>query len=370
MVKVITIIGTRPEGIKTVMLHKQLMADKAFDAMLCSTGQHSTLLHDAIRDFDVALDIELEAMTENASMVDQLSYMMKHLQLVVTQEKPSLIIVQGDTLSAYCGAMIAFYNQIKLAHIEAGLRTYDKSSPYPEEIHRKYIDDVADYHFAHSDSSMQALLNEGHQTSHVYMVGNTGIDALLYIGDALAKHDISPSNEISQLVESIKPSHKLALLTLHRRESVGEAQKEIMQSILNCAEALNMKIICLMHPNPMMHDVYDQNKSHAHITFVKAVDYTSMIWLMSQVDIIYSDSGGIQEEAPYLGKRVVVLRAITERQEMIDLGNHVLFSRDNVLADSERIVSEGQDVVMPYGDGDAVGKVIEVLKKGICTEVS
>jgi UDP-N-acetylglucosamine 2-epimerase (non-hydrolysing) len=362
VVKVITIIGTRPEGIKTVMLHKQLMADSGFEAILCSTGQHSTLLHDAIRDFDVEIDVELDAMIENASLSDQLSYMMKHLQSVVSKHKPSLIIVQGDTLSAYCGAMIAFYNNIKLAHIEAGLRTYDKSSPYPEEIHRKYIDDVADYHFAHSDSAMQALLNEGHQTSHVHMVGNTGIDALLYIRDALAEKSVSPSQEISQLVESFKTDYKLALLTLHRRESVGQQQEEILKSILHCAEVLNLKIICPMHPNPMMQEVYDKYKSNTLITFINALDYTSMVWLMLQVDIIYSDSGGIQEEAPYLGKRVVVLRAITERQEMIDFGCHVLFSRDSLLEDSNQILGEGQDLVTPYGDGDAAEQIVEVLR--------
>jgi len=361
VVKVITIIGTRPEGIKTVMLHKKLSQDNGFEALLCSTGQHRSLLYNAIGDFDVEVDIELNAMAENISMADQLSYMIRHLQLIVTEHKPNLIIVQGDTLSAYCGAMVAFYNKIKLAHIEAGLRTHDKNSPFPEEIHRKYIDDVADYHFAHSDAALQTLLNEGHTTDHVHMVGNTGIDALLHINQELEKGNLSPNIELQNLVNTIKPKQKLGLLTMHRRETVGDKQKEIMNSIVTCADKCDMTIICPMHPNPMMDKIYKQYEEHPRIKFIKALDYKSMIWLMSQADIIYSDSGGIQEEAPYLGKCVVVLRVLTERQEMIDVGNHVLFCKDSVLEDSKRIIGQGQNLVTPYGDGNAVKKIVEVL---------
>jgi UDP-N-acetylglucosamine 2-epimerase len=336
--------------------------DSAFDALLCSTGQHKDLLYDAISDFDVTIDIELEAMQENASMADQLSYMMTHLQSVVTQHQPNLIVVQGDTLSAYCGAMIAFYNKIKLAHIEAGLRTGDKLSPFPEEIHRKFIDDVADYHFAHSEAARQVLLNEGHLTSHVYMVGNTGIDALLYMHQKLTQRKLNPGSEIKKIIESTK-DQKIGLLTMHRRETMGEVQRDMLEIILDCAMSLGIKLICPKHPNPEVQKIYAGYNDNSHIIFTKSLDYKSMVWLMSQADIIYSDSGGIQEEAPYLGRRVVVLREITERQEVTNTGSHILYSKEKVIEDSKRIMNERKEVTSPYGDGQSSVKIIEILKK-------
>lgn len=282
--------------------------------------------------------------------------------MVIDREKPQLIIVQGDTLSAYCGAMIAYYNKIKLAHIEAGLRTHDKLSPFPEEIHRKYIDDVADYHFAHSESARQLLLNEGHTTSHVYMVGNTGIDALLYINEQLEQGLLNPSSDIKELVNSIT-EQKIGLLTMHRRETMGVDQENILETILDCAMALNVKLICPKHPNPELQDTYDKFKNHPQIIFIDPLDYKSMVWLMLQVDIIYSDSGGIQEEAPYLGKSVVILRSLTERQEMTDVGSHVLYRKDKVMEYTKRIIGSVIEVTKPYGDGRSATKIIEVLKK-------
>ena len=364
MVKVITIIGTRPEGIKTAMLHKQLVEDSAIEAILCSTGQHTTLLQDAISDFGIQIDIQLDAMQENKTIAHQLSYMLTHLQTVIDREKPQLIIVQGDTLSSYSGAMLAYYNKIKLAHIEAGLRTYDKLSPFPEEIHRKYIDDVADYHFAHSESARQTLLNDGHITDHVYMVGNTGIDALLYINEQLQQGKLLPSEDIKQIVDNLL-GQKIGLLTMHRRETMGMAQVDILERILDCADTLGIKIICPKHPNPDLQNTYDKFKDNPQIIFIDPLDYKSMVWLMSQVDIIYSDSGGIQEEAPYLGKRVVILRELTERQEMTDMGNHVLYSKDSLMEDTKRIVSEAELSSSPYGEGQTSKKIIEALKKVI-----
>ena len=218
MIKVITIIGTRPEGIKTAILHKKLVDDTAFHAILCSTGQHKDLLLDAIKAFDIEMDIELDSMTANSNIASQIAYMIDNLQKVINEHQPQLIIVQGDTLSAYCGAMIAFYNKIQLAHVEAGLRTYNKLSPFPEEVHRKYIDDVADYHFAHSEAARQILLSEGHTTQTVEMVGNTGIDALMYVNESLNSKILKPSRDLIDTLEKIDATKNLALLTLHRRE--------------------------------------------------------------------------------------------------------------------------------------------------------
>lgn len=365
MIKVITIIGTRPEGIKTAILHKKLVDDTSFHAVLCSTGQHKELLLDAIKGFDIEIDIQLDAMYTNRSMADQIAYMMVNLQKVISLHKPLLIIVQGDTLSAYCGAMIAFYNKIQLAHVEAGLRTHNKLSPFPEEVHRKYIDDVADYHFAHSESARQILLSEGHTTRTVEMVGNTGIDAFLYIRENLSSGILKPSELLLEKVGSIDATKKLALLTIHRRETMGQQQDVIMQSLIDCAEQLNMHLICPKHPNPSLEELYTKYESQSDISFIDALDYTSMVWLMRKVDLIYSDSGGIQEEAPYLGKNVIVLRQYSERNELIAIGSNSLYDKRTLIEETKLLLNRNDEVTLPYGDGHASDRIIEILKSSI-----
>jgi len=366
LAKVLTIIGTRPEVIKTAVLQSLLANDPDIEAIYCSTGQHKELLHSVLDDFSVSLDIELDAMAHNQSLPQQLSYSMTSLQKVIDKETPDLIIVQGDTLSAYCGAMIGFYNKINVAHIEAGLRTGNKNGPYPEEIHRKYIDDVADIHFAHSEMARQTLLTEGHLTDTVYMIGNTGIDALLSIKKQLITGELSPTDRIKNTVKNLKQSNsKLALLTLHRRETSGSHQIEIIEKIIACAEELDMQVIMLTHPNPMLQDNMETIKGSNRIEIVEPLCYSSFVWLMTQVDVIYSDSGGIQEEAPYLGKRVIVLRSETERQEAIeDKKNRLYNVQDLVTTTSELLTAEGT-VHMPYGDGNASDKLIKLIKKFI-----
>jgi UDP-N-acetylglucosamine 2-epimerase len=362
MIKVITIIGTRPEGIKTAILHKKLVDDTAFHAILCSTGQHKDLLLDAIKAFDIEMDIELDSMTANSNIASQIAYMIDNLQKVINEHQPQLIIVQGDTLSAYCGAMIAFYNKIQLAHVEAGLRTYNKLSPFPEEVHRKYIDDVADYHFAHSEAARQILLSEGHTTQTVEMVGNTGIDALMYVNESLNSKILKPSRDLIDTLEKIDATKNLALLTLHRRETMGEQQDAIMQSLIDCAAQLNMHLICPKHPNPRLKELYKKYELQADISFIDALDYTSMVWLMNRVDMIYSDSGGIQEEAPYLGKNVIVLRQYSERNELIATGSNSLYDKQSLIEESKNLLGRNDEVTLPYGDGYASDRIIEILK--------
>lgn len=365
MIKVITIIGTRPEGIKTAILHKKLVDDTAFHAILCSTGQHKDLLLDAIKGFDIEIDIQLDSMNANSSIASQIAYMMENLQNVINQHQPQLIIVQGDTLSAYCGAMIAFYNKIQLAHVEAGLRTHNKLSPFPEEVHRKYIDDVADYHFAHSEAARQILLSEGHTTQTVEMVGNTGIDALLYVNESLSFNKLEPSKYLIEKLENIDATKKLALLTIHRRETMGQQQDAIMQSLIDCVAQLNMHLVCPKHPNPRLKELYKKYELQSDISFIDALDYTSMVWLMNRVDLIYSDSGGIQEEAPYLGKNVIVLRQYSERNELISTGSNSLYNKQSLIEKSKLLLNRNDEVRLPYGEGCASGKIIEILKSSI-----
>lgn len=338
--------------------------DPDIESIYCSTGQHKELLHSVLIDFDIKLDIELDAMSHNQSLSLQAAYMMTSLQEIVDRELPDLIIVQGDTMSAYCGASVAFYNKIRLAHIEAGLRTGNKHGPYPEEVHRKYIDDVSDIHFAHSEMARQTLLTEGHLTDTVYMTGNTGIDALLAIREKLNIESLPLNQNIVKLVERLKQSHsKLALLTLHRRETSGSQQIKIIKSIIDCAEQLDLRIIMLTHPNPMLKDNISAINGNYRIELIDPLSYSSFVWLMTQMDVIYTDSGGIQEEAPYLGKKVVVLRNETERHEVIGDGINQLYNSEGMLETTKNILSSEQIVMTLYGNGDASQEILTIIKK-------
>jgi len=364
LAKVLTIIGTRPEVIKTAVLQSLLANDPDIEAIYCSTGQHKELLHSVLVDFAISLDVELDAMAHNQSLSHQISYIMISLQKVIDKEVIDLIIVQGDTLSAYCGAMIAFYNKIKIAHVEAGLRTGNKNGPYPEEIHRKYIDDVADIHFAHSEMARQTLLTEGHLTDTVYMTGNTGIDALLSINKLLTMGNLSPAESIKNTVKKLKQTNsKLALLTLHRRETSGSQQIDILEKILACAKELDMQIMMLIHPNPMLRDNLSTIDGSNRIELVNPLAYSSFVWLMTQVDIIYTDSGGIQEEAPYLGKRVIVLRGETERQEAVEDDTNRLYNAENLVTATSEILAAEEVICKPYGDGNASNEIVRIIKK-------
>lgn len=362
MIKVFIIIGTRPEVIKTSILHKLLLADENFESILCSTGQHKELVVQACSSFNTQLDIELDAMAHNASISAQMAYMMQTLQKLIDTHAPDMIIVQGDTLSSYCGALIAFYNKIKLGHIESGLRTFNKWGPFPEEIHRKHIDDISDFHFAPTDLARQNLLNEGHTTSSVYLTGNTGIDALLHIRKALLDRTISASSDIIHLASSPK---KKALVTLHRRESQGALMTQIMNEIMVVAEKLNLQIILPLHPNPSLKNISAYSK-HPLIKIINPTDYIDMVWLMMHCDVILSDSGGVQEEAPYLEKNVIVLRNETERTEAISNSSNVMYKPNQLLADVTSILNQEMNKFnLPFGDGKASQKILHIIKDNL-----
>jgi len=362
LLKVLIIIGTRPEIIKTSILHKLLLDDENFESILCSTGQHKELVTQACSSFNIHLDVKLDAMAHNTSMATQMAYIMSSLKGLIEKEKPTLILVQGDTLSAYCGALTAFHNKIALGHIESGLRTFNKWAPFPEEIYRCHIDSIADYHFAPTDLAMQNLLNEGHTTRTCFLTGNTGIDALLHIRNTLNKDHSIIKDEILKLTSSTK---KKILLTLHRRESHGQIINQIMSEVVATAEEQDIQVVFPLHPNPALENLL-KYKSHPLINIIEPVDYSTMVWLMMQCDLILSDSGGLQEEAPYLGKRVLVLRNETERTEVLSEQTNQLYTLGKLNHDVAILLKGSQDTFENiYGDGNASNMILDILKSNL-----
>jgi len=361
LLKVLSIIGTRPEAIKIAMLHRLMLEDDKFNPKLCSTGQHKTLLSEALSQFDLKTDTELDAMSNNTSLADQTAYVVKSLQSLCEAENPDLILVQGDTLSAYCGAMVAFYNKIKLAHIEAGLRTGNKWGPFPEEVNRRYIDMVADFHFAPTEIAKQNLESENVPFDNVFITGNTGIDALHHIVNNVKNN----SHKISKDVKALLPDSgntKMGLLTLHRRETNPETMTAIIEKLEAAAQNLNMEIIFPMHPNPLFQKSFSQFKNSKYIKCIAPLPYKSFVWLMQQSDIILTDSGGIQEEAPSLGKPVLVFRGETERQEILDLPSIKLGRLERIKEDITDLLSKPISPSHIYGNGQASQKIIAHLK--------
>ena len=366
MVKVLTIIGTRPEAIKVSILHKVLLADEKFEPQLISTGQHDGLLLEALSEFGLIPDVHLDAIKHNSSFTTQQSYILTELQKLIDKDRPNLIIVQGDTLSALCGAQAAFYNKVKCAHIEAGLRTYNKWGPYPEEIYRRSIDLMSDYHFCPSENAKNNLASENISNSSIYVTGNTVIDALLHVKNKIEDSAFQSTLALHDWVKNRKSAHnKLFLLTLHRREIHGEAYEKLLLEIDRICKTRNHKVVYPLHPNPKLKESIAR-LSLSHIEIIEPLSYSNFVWLMMQSDLIITDSGGVQEEAPYLGVNTIVLRNETERIEITATPNNKISSVASLEDDIELLLSTSPIESQPYGDGIASKKIVAVLSKDLC----
>ncbi len=365
MIKVLTIIGTRPEAIKVSILHKLLLEDQKYNPILVSTGQHEELLVDALKDFKLKADITLEAMRYNNSLAEQHSYLLSELQKVINNQTPDLIIVQGDTLSALCGAQVAFYNKIKLAHVEAGLRTGNKWGPFPEETNRVFIDRLADYHFCPSEQAVKNLKDEGLNEESIFLTGNTGIDALLHIKKRIEQGNPMVDLHLDNRINTLRSqSNKLILLTLHRREIHGEQYEEILKELEQVSKKENYAVIYPLHPHPALKKSIDK-LSLDHIHIIPPLAYVDFIGLMVSSDLIITDSGGIQEEAPYLGVNTIVMRKETERSEILSSHNYTKSSNQNLSLDISTLLKESPKVITPYGNGSASQRILEILTKSL-----
>ena len=363
--RIMLVFGTRPETIKLAPVIEELRANpKKYSIAACFTAQHREMCEPLLRFFSIKPAYDLNIMIEKQSLTDIATRTMQRLDEVLSRDAVDMIVVQGDTTSAFAAALLAFYRRIPVAHVEAGLRTHDIWNPYPEEMNRKLIGSIAQLHFAPTKRAALALTNEGVPRTNVYVTGNTVIDALHL---ALAKKKAGAARPARRA----RRERKLILVTAHRRESFGKGIEEICAAILDLVERNeDIEIYFPVHPNPAVKKPIERSLSrHPRITLSPPLEYMDLIAVMKESSIVLTDSGGIQEEAPTLGLPVVVMRDETERPEIVEAGGAVLAGahRDRIVAEVERILRNPRvyermaRVRNPFGDGHAALRIVRII---------
>lgn len=366
--KVLTIIGTRPEAIKLAPVVRELKRrSDLFVSLLCATAQHREMLDQALGLFGIEPDHDLDIMAPGQTLAEVTARATFGLDEVVNRESPDIVLVQGDTTTAFCGALVSHYHRIPVGHVEAGLRTGNKFAPFPEEMNRRLVSRLADHHFAPTEHARKTLLAEGIPGSTVHLTGNTVIDALLWVRE---KVRMERPELPATLAESID-GKMMVLVTGHRRESFGEGFENICRAIRDIADSF--RDVCFVYPvhlNPNVREPVNRILgAHDRIFLTEPLPYAPFVWLMDRSTIVLTDSGGIQEEAPSLGKPVLVMRETTERPEGIVAGNAMLVGvkRERIageladlLRDPQRRVKMG-GINNPYGDGKASARIVDIL---------
>jgi UDP-N-acetylglucosamine 2-epimerase (non-hydrolysing) len=361
---ILTILGTRPEAVKLAPVLKQLGEQQSINLRICVTGQHREMLDPFLRLFDIHPNCDLDIMTSNQDLFDVSVAALAGLKMVITREEPALVLVHGDTTTALMGAMAAFYLGSPIGHIEAGLRSGRKYDPFPEEANRMLIDRLSDLLFAPTEANRQNLLSEGIAADRVFVTGNTVIDALLMTAEK-AK-DFDPTSALG-----LGRGRKMILVTGHRRESFGDGLLNICNALLRIRDQNpDVEIVYPVHLNPRVRGPVTQILGRAdRIHLIDPVDYVSFVGLMERAFIILTDSGGVQEEAPSLGKPVLVMRNATERPEAIASGAAKLVgtSVDSIVAEANRLLRDPEEYKRmasapnPYGDGQAAGRIVDII---------
>jgi len=371
--KVLTVFGTRPEAIKMAPLVHALAADKRFDAKVCVTAQHREMLDQVLQLFEITPDYDLNIMKAGQSLTDVTTGILNGLQPVLTEFKPDVVLVHGDTATTLAASLAAYYQQIKVGHVEAGLRTGNIYSPWPEEGNRKLTGALASYHFAPTPTSQQNLLAENVNASSVSVTGNTVIDALL-----LVKHKIEQDAVLAATLAAryafLDSTKKMLLVTGHRRESFGGGFERICEALRQIAvEFPQNQIVYPVHLNPNVQEPVNRLLAGlTNVYLIEPQDYLPFVYLMMRSHIILTDSGGIQEEAPSLGKPVLVMRETTERPEAVAAGTVKLVGTDIAKITTE-VRALLTDVIAyhsmsrahnPYGDGKACQRILNTLFQG------
>lgn len=371
--KILFIIGTRPEAIKLAPVAREFRKHpKKFDVGICFTAQHREMLDEACADFDLKPDFDLNLMRPGQTLSGLTSEGLEKIGLVLEAFGPDLIFVQGDTTTAFVGALAGYYRKIKVAHVEAGLRSGRKYSPFPEELNRVLIDHIADYYFAPTRGAMLNLRSEGIKRN-VWVVGNTGIDALALTLTAAKKK----GSESARLLFTPRLSGKrILLVTCHRRESFGKPLRNICGALKELArEFKDLDIVYPVHLNPNVRGpVSEILKDSPNIRLLPTLPYRYFVRLLAESSLVLTDSGGIQEEAPYLGKPVLVMRDTTERGEGVRLktakivgtDRHTIVKVVGGLLRSEKARKKMAKIASPYGDGRASGRIVGVIKRELC----
>lgn len=364
-IKVLTIFGTRPEAIKMAPLVKELEKREEIESKVCVTAQHREMLDQVLNLFDIKPEYDLNIMKTRQSLTGITTKVLEGLEEVFTEEKPDMILVHGDTTTTFAGSLAAFYQQIKIGHVEAGLRTFDKYFPFPEEMNRKLTGALADLHFAPTESSKRNLLREGIDESIIKITGNTVIDAMEHTVDEDYTFE---SDELNYIDFENK---KVIMITAHRRENWGEGIDNICEALINIVDNNeDVELIYLVHLNPVVRDmVYGKLEGRERIHLLPPLDTKETHNLMNKCFMIMSDSGGLQEEAPHLGKPVLVLRDVTERPEAVEAGTVKLVGTDkdtiireaNLLINNQDYYNKMSRAINPYGDGMASKRIADSI---------
>ncbi|MBM7605124.1 UDP-N-acetylglucosamine 2-epimerase (non-hydrolyzing) [Metabacillus crassostreae] len=365
MIKVMTIFGTRPEAIKMAPLVQELEKTANIQSIVTVTGQHRDMLDHVLKVFEIVPDYDLNIMKVNQSLADITTAVIQGLDSAIKEIKPDLVLLHGDTTTTLAGGLAAFYNKVKIGHVEAGLRTNDKYSPFPEEMNRQLTGVLADLHFAPTEQAKQNLLNEGKDEKSIFVTGNTAIDALKTTIQQDYYHEI---------FEKLN-NDKIILLTVHRRENIGEPMRNIFMAVKRIIEEFkNIQVVYPVHLNPKVREIADEMlQGNNRIHLIEPLDVIDFHNIAARSHIILTDSGGIQEEAPSLGKPVFVLRNMTERPEGVTAGTLKLvgtqeediyrFTKE--LLDDDDKYNKMATIRNPYGDGDASKRIVEVILKQI-----
>lgn len=369
-IKILSVFGTRPEAIKMAPLVLALANDTRFEARICVTGQHREMLDQVLALFDIRPDFDLKIMKHGQDLSDVTASILLGMKEVFASFKPDLVLVHGDTASTLAGSLAAYYQQIPVAHVEAGLRTGDLYSPWPEEGNRKLAGALAALHFAPTETSRQNLLREGVPEKQIAVTGNTVIDALLRV-TAKLRDDSSLQERFEHQFSFLRKGKRMILVTGHRRESFGEGFGRICQALAETARSFpDVDIVYPVHLNPKVREpVHRLLSGLANVHLIEPLDYLPFVFLMNRAYIILTDSGGIQEEAPSLGKPVLVMRDITERPEAVQAGTVKLVGTTvqaitgnlvELLTD-EHIYQKMSLSHNPYGDGQASRRILDAL---------
>ncbi|WP_413581380.1 non-hydrolyzing UDP-N-acetylglucosamine 2-epimerase [Bdellovibrio sp. HCB288] len=382
MKTILIVFGTRPEAIKLAPLILLAKADNRFKTLVCSTGQHREMLKPILSFFEITPDYDLNLMSPGQTLTDVSTKTLNGIDSILKSTKVDIVITQGDTTTGFAASLAAFYNQVSVAHVEAGLRSGNITSPFPEEFNRKAISLIAKWHFPPTELSRNNLINEGLPKRDIVVTGNTGIDALMRVR-SIIENKPELSKDLEKNFSFLDAQKKLILVTLHRRESFGAPMEEVMKGLLKLSERSDLQFLIPVHLNPNVRQSISRvlgnkaqwvgssnaEKKSSNIWLCEPVDYVPFIYLMMKAHIIVTDSGGVQEEAPSLGKPVLIARENTERPEAIEAGTSMLvpLNEREFVAETLKVLDDGilykrmSQSINPFGDGLASAKILDVL---------
>jgi len=370
--KILTIFGTRPEAIKLFPVVQALSARQDLETLTCVTAQHREMLDQVLKIADIHPDFDLDLMRANQSLDDLTGRLLSGIGKILDDTKPQRVVVQGDTATAMCGALAAYYRQIPVSHVEAGLRSYNIYHPWPEEVNRKIIGTIADQHFAPTETSADALRKENIPAEQIFITGNTVIDALLITADR-TRDASSLAPVLGELYKKFS-ERKIIGVTSHRRENLGDGLTNIASALRSLAERQDVALIFPVHLNPKVRAIMqDALGDLDNVAMIEPLDYPNFVSLLTHCNFMMTDSGGVQEEAPALGKPVLVMRDTTERPEGVAAGTAKLVGTDKdvILAEATRLLDDEDHYLAmarahnPFGDGHASQRIADIIEKSL-----